>query len=232
MKTGAIIVAAGRGTRMGGGDKCALALGGFTILRHSVVTFAAVVDRVVVVVAPERVAMWEETARREQWPPVAGIIGGGESRQASARAGFDALTGTNPVDIVAIHDGARPLVTSDVIHASIEVAAAVGAAIVAIPVTDTIKRVADQRVIETPDRSSLWAAQTPQAFRTELLQRALAWAETENLTPFTDEAGLVEAFGLPVAVVAGDRRNIKVTEPVDQIIAAALLAHRGGSGHD
>lgn len=231
MKTGAIIVAAGRGTRMGGGDKCALALGGFTILRHSVVTFAAAVDRVVVVVAPERVAMWEETARRERWPPVTGIIGGGESRQASARAGFDALTGTHPVDIVTIHDGARPLVTSAVIHASIEVAAAVGAAIVAIPVTDTIKRVADQRVIETPDRSSLWAAQTPQTFRTELLQRALAWAETANLTPFTDEAGLVEAFGLPVAVVPGDRRNIKVTEPVDQIIAAALLAHRGGSGH-
>lgn len=231
MKTGAIIVAAGRGTRMGGGDKCALALGDSTILRYSVATFAAVVDCVVVVVAPGRVGAWEETARRERWPAFAAIVGGGESRQASVRAGFDVLMRADLIEVVAIHDGARPLVTAALIRSCVQAATTAGAAIAAIPVTDTIKRVADHRVVDTPDRSSLWAAQTPQAFRAEVLQAAFAWAADGTFPPFTDEAGLVEAFGHPVAVVPGDRGNIKVTEPADQIIAAALLADRGGGGH-
>jgi 2-C-methyl-D-erythritol 4-phosphate cytidylyltransferase len=232
VKTGAIIVAAGRGTRMGGGDKCARTLAGHTILRHSVAACAAAVGTVVVVVAPERVCAWQEIAQRESWPPVAAIVGGGETRQASVSAGLDALLRVCAVDLVAIHDGARPLVTAELIGTCLQAAQQVGAAIVAVPVTDTIKRVAEGRVIETPDRSALWAAQTPQAFRTDVLKRAFAWATDGNMPPFTDEAGLVEAFGCPVAVVVGNRGNIKVTEPTDHIIAAALLAARDGGGHD
>jgi 2-C-methyl-D-erythritol 4-phosphate cytidylyltransferase len=232
VKTGAIVVAAGRGTRMGGGDKCARLLGGYSILRHSVVACVAAVDRVVVVVAPERVAAWHGIARREGWPPIEAIVGGGETRQASVLDGFEALLCAGALDLIAIHDGARPLVTEQLIGACLEAAKVVGAAIAAIPVTDTIKRVAECRVIETPDRSTLWAAQTPQAFRTATLTGAFAWAAAGHMPPFTDEAGLVEAFGRPVAIVPGDRGNIKVTEPTDHIIAAALLAARDGGDHD
>ena len=106
-----------------------------------------------------------------------------------------------------------------------------GAAITAVPVTDTIKRVLDEQIVETLDRSTLWAAQTPQAFRAELLQSAFAWGDSVPHAAFTDEAGMIEAFGHPVAVVRGDRSNIKITEPVDLAIAEALLAARSGATH-
>jgi 2-C-methyl-D-erythritol 4-phosphate cytidylyltransferase len=224
--TGAIIVAAGRGTRMGGTDKCALPLNGRSLLHYSVATFAAIADAVAIVVAPDRVAAWTMTAETEAWPCVAAMVAGGESRQESVRAGFDAVRCLRAVDVVTIHDGARPLVTAETIRRCLERAWAEGAAITAVPVTATIKRVKDGQIVETVDRTTLWAAQTPQAFRAELLHAAYVWADAAPRITFTDEAGMIEAFGQPVAIVRGERSNIKVTEPADLAIAEALLNAR------
>jgi 2-C-methyl-D-erythritol 4-phosphate cytidylyltransferase len=228
---GAIIVAAGRGTRMGGTDKCALLLHGRSLVSHSVATFASVVEAIVVVVAPDRIGAWTTTAEREAWSLVAAIVAGGKTRHDSVRAGLDALQGVRDVDVVAVHDGARPLVSGETIRQCIERGWEEGAAISALPVTDTIKRVLDGQSIETLDRSTLWAAQTPQAFRAGLLHSAFAWADSAPHDAFTDEASLVEAFGHPVAIVRGDRSNIKVTEPADLAIAEALLRARNGVIH-
>jgi 2-C-methyl-D-erythritol 4-phosphate cytidylyltransferase len=224
--TGAVIVAAGRGTRMGGVDKCALPLAGEPILLHSVRTIASLVDRLVIVVAPDRLAAWMHLVAQPRWPRVDALVPGGEARSDSVHAGLIALGGAAHPETILIHDGARPLVTQDTVACCIEAARDYGAAIVAIPVTDTVKRVRDGIIIETPDRASLWAAQTPQAFRAELLEAAFAWANGAGHGPFTDEAGLVEAFGHPVHVVRGEVTNIKVTNREDLIVAEALLRAR------
>ncbi|MGI8855989.1 MAG: 2-C-methyl-D-erythritol 4-phosphate cytidylyltransferase [Thermomicrobiales bacterium] len=229
--TGAIIVAAGRGTRMGGADKCALPLRGRSLVSYSVEAFAPVVDAMVVVVAADCVAAWTATAAQEAWSHIATIVAGGETRQESVRAGFDALRTMRAVDAIAVHDGARPLISVETIRQCIAQGWLDGAAITAVPVTDTIKRVIDGRIVETLDRATLWAAQTPQAFRADLLHAAFAWADSLPHDPFTDEASLVEAFGRPVAIVRGDRANIKVTEPADLTIAEALLGAQAGAVH-
>jgi 2-C-methyl-D-erythritol 4-phosphate cytidylyltransferase len=224
--TGAVIVAAGRGTRMGGVDKCALSLAGEPILLHSVRAFAPVVDRLVVVVAPDRVQAWERVVADAAWPRIDAIVPGGDTRAESVHAGLAALNGEMGSAAILIHDGARPLVSARTIRQCLEAADAYGAAIAAIPVTDTIKRVHEGIIIETPDRSALWAAQTPQGFRANLLHAAFAWARKTGQGPFTDEAGLIEAYGHPVHVVQGDVTNIKVTNREDMIVAEALLAAR------
>ena len=221
----AVIVAAGGGTRMGGVDKGALLLDGRTVLGYSVRALRAVVDQLVVVVARARLAAWEEIAGRESWPQTA-FVQGGETRMQSARAGIDALRGRTDTDLVAIHDGARPLVTPALARAALEVAALHGASTLATPVTDTIKRVAEGMVIDTPDRATLWAAQTPQAFRLGVLRAAFAWA-TREARDWTDEAGMVEAFGHPVAIARGDRENVKITESADLALVESLLSQRG-----
>jgi 2-C-methyl-D-erythritol 4-phosphate cytidylyltransferase len=222
---GAIIVAAGRGTRMGGVDKCSLPLAGVPILLHSVRAFAPVVDRLVVVVAPDRVMEWNRTVADAQWPHIDAIVPGGDTRADSVHAGLAAMASTGDMTIL-IHDGARPLVSRETIQRCTEAVRAHGAALAAVPVTDTIKRVRDGVVIETPDRGALWAAQTPQGFRAELLQAAFAWARETGQSSFTDEAGLIEAYGHPVHIVHGDVTNIKVTNREDMIVAEALLAAR------
>ena len=225
---GTVIVAAGRGTRMGGVDKCALPLAREPILLHSVRAFATIADRLVVVVATDRVAAWKETIAGAAWPRVDAIVPGGETRAESVHAGLAALAGEAEDATILIHDGARPLVSPEIIRRCVDSARTHGAAIAAVPVTDTIKRVRDGIVVETPDRAALWAAQTPQAFRSGLLHAAFAWARETGRSPFTDEAGLIEAYGQPVHVVPGEVTNIKVTNREDLIVAEALLAARGG----
>ncbi len=225
MKAGAVIVAAGRGVRMGGLDKCALEIAGRSLLAWSVAAMAAATDAVVVVVAPDRLDEWRACAAAEGWP-VAVLVAGGATRGDSVRAGFAALRGAGDFDTVAIHDGARPLVLPAHIRACLAGAAESGAAILAAPVTDTIKRVQGGQIAETLDRTALWAAQTPQCFRASLLAAAFDWLCATGAGPFTDEAGMVEAFGQLVRVVPGDPTNIKVTTPGDLHIAAALLRAR------
>jgi 2-C-methyl-D-erythritol 4-phosphate cytidylyltransferase/2-C-methyl-D-erythritol 2,4-cyclodiphosphate synthase len=149
---------------------------------------------------------------------VQAIVAGGERRQDSVAVGLAALP--EQTEIVVIHDGARPLANAELFDRCVQAATESGAAIAAIPVADTLKRVDGQVIRGTVDRSGLWAAQTPQAFRLETLRRALAASAGEDVT---DEARLCEAVGIPVTVVPASLANLKVTHPEDIAVADALL---------
>ncbi len=219
---GAIIVGAGRGERMGGVDKVFAPLAGRPLLAYSLAAFEAsrLVHAVVVVLSEGNLERGRALVREGRWRKVRAVCAGGARRQDSTRAGLAALP---PCDFVAVHDAARPLVTTDLIRRGVEMATIAGAAVAAMPVKDTIKRVGEGgRVLETPPRDTLWAAQTPQIARRATLERAFAEADARGLT-VTDEAGLLEALGEPVTVFAGSYHNLKVTTPEDLVLAAALL---------
>jgi 2-C-methyl-D-erythritol 4-phosphate cytidylyltransferase len=222
-RTGAVIVAAGSSTRMGGADKLLLPLGGRPLLAHAVSVFAAHprIERLVVVASP---ANREQTAGLlRQLAPGALLTAGGARRRDSVRAGLDLLA---DCAYVVVHDGARPLVTSELIDAVLDGARAAGAAVCALPVTDTVKRGDQQgKVRETVPRHGLWLAQTPQAFRRELLLRG---HEASDLDA-SDDALLIELLGERVVLVPGSRENIKVTEPPDLLLAEAILQARSRS---
>jgi 2-C-methyl-D-erythritol 4-phosphate cytidylyltransferase len=218
----AILVAAGRGERMGtGSPKAFLALGGEPLLLRSGRALAAApsLDRLVAVVP----AGEEERARdilAALGKPV-DVVAGGARRQDSVLAGLkripEAFAG-----IVAVHDAARPLVDTGLVEAVLAAARETGAAVPVLPIADTVKRVAGDRVLATLDRGSLGAAQTPQAFRFELLVRAYEAAFRERVE-LTDEAMAVERLGEPVAAVSGSPRNRKLTTPEDLAWAEATL---------
>ena len=218
--TGAVIAAAGSSSRMGGVDKIFALLEGRAVLAHSVAAFEAHprVGAAVVVLHPDSVERGRDLAREMGWSKVAGVVAGGGRRQDSVAAGLDALP--NECHWVLVHDGARPCVTGDVIDRGIDAAEACGVAVAATPVKDTIKVVdAGGVVVETPDRAALWAVQTPQVFRLDLLRAAYAGNDTD----VTDDAALVEQMGHAVKVFQGSYDNIKVTTPEDLDVAAALL---------
>jgi 2-C-methyl-D-erythritol 4-phosphate cytidylyltransferase len=146
---------------------------------------------------------------------------GGPTRQRSVRCGLDKLD--TKTDMVLIHDGARPFVSSALIDRCIEAAALKGAAVVGLPVRDTIKRVSDDGYIQsTPERAGLWEIQTPQCFQRDLIVAAHKWAVTEGFEA-TDDAMVVEGMGKPVCVVAGEASNFKITVPEDLQIAEAMI---------
>ena len=152
------------------------------------------------------------------------VVPGGSTRQESVRHGLDALPGDT--DIVLIHDGARALVTEDVIRRAMESAAERGSGVAAIPVTDTIKRVdSNGRALETLNRDELRAMQTPQAFRLSLLRQAHEKAEKDGFLG-TDDAALLEHAGLPVYLTLGDPENLKLTTPADLALGEAILTLR------
>lgn len=209
---GAIVVAAGRGDRFGA-EKQFLELAGTRLVDRAVAACAAVSDEVVVVIPPGT-----------EWsgPPVAAAVPGGATRSASVRAGLDALSGAPAV--VLVHDAARPLAGRALFDAVIgAVRAGADAAVPGVPVADTIKRVRGDRVLETIDRDTVVAVQTPQAFRTAVLRAA-----HDRAGDATDDAALVEAAGGAVVVVPGDVANFKITEASDLERAAAVLARGGG----
>ena len=218
--TGAVIAAAGSSSRMAGVDKIFALLEGRAVLAHSVAAFEAHprVGAAVVVLHADSVKRGGDLAREMGWSKVAGVVAGGDRRQDSVAAGLDALP--PECQWVLVHDGARPCVTGDVIDRGIDAAEACGAAVAATPVKDTIKVIdADGVVVETPDRAALWAVQTPQVFRLDLLRAAYAGNDTD----VTDDAALVEQMGHAVRVFQGSYDNIKVTTPEDLDVAAALL---------
>jgi 2-C-methyl-D-erythritol 4-phosphate cytidylyltransferase len=220
MTIAAIIVAAGSSTRMGGGDKLLLPIGGRPLIAHSLAVFSAHprIEAVVVAASPANIDALAAVARDF---PKARVIPGGPRRRDSVLCGLDAL---GACDFVLVHDGARPLVTAPLIDAAIEGALETGAAICALPVADTVKRGDPSGLIRTTvAREDLWLAQTPQAFRTEVLRRAHASHDIDA----TDDAALVELIEQPVRLVPGTRDNIKVTTPEDLALAEALLAARG-----
>jgi len=227
MSVVALVLAAGRGERFGGDvPKGFTPLAGRSLLAHSVLALAASpeIDRILPVVPPddaERLAACRaELAGVEKL--LEPVIGGAE-RQDSMRAGLAAVPeGTT---FVAVHDAARPLVRPSLVSRVVGVAREHGAALLAVPVPDTLKRAVDGVVVETPDRREYFRAQTPQVFRIDLLREGLAKAEAAGLV-VTDDAGLVEALGVPVHLVMGDPENLKITVASDLAAAEALLARR------
>ncbi len=217
---GAVIVAAGSATRMGGIDKVMARLGGEPMIRRTVRAFqdCDAVSEIVVVTREDLIL--PITSLCADMPKVIAVVAGGKSRQESVHLGLNALSGK--VRLAAIHDGARPLVTWQVIDRVIRAANTYGAAAPAIPVKDTVKVVQGGVVKQTPDRSTLSAVQTPQVFDFDLLRGALKKTETEK-AQVTDDCSAVERMGMAVKIVEGDERNIKVTTPLDLKIAELLL---------
>lgn len=229
MIAAALIAAAGQGRRIGGGiEKQFLRLGTKPLLAHTLARFEATsrIDQIVVIVPPGREAFCRtEVVKAEGFRKISHIIAGAQTRQGSVAAGFQCLG--EEVDVVVVHDGARPFVTPSLIHAAIDMAAAVGSVVVAVPESDTLKRVAaNHTVVETLDRRQLWRAQTPQAFRRQILQEALRHAVRFHAEA-TDEASLVESLHYPVQIIPGSTWNFKVTSPDDLVLAEFLLT-RGG----
>lgn len=223
-----LLLAAGRGTRFGGDvPKAYLPLAGTAVLVHSARRLARVADpraghQLVVVVAAADRPSHLRAVRSELEALGARLVDGGESRQQSMAAGLAALAAD--CDLVLVHDAARPLFDVDQARECVRRAAECGAALLAAPAADTLKRVGDDgRVVATVDRRGIYGAQTPQVVRRELLVRALDHAREHGLDA-TDDVGLVEAIGGAVAVVPSTSTNLKITRRQDLAVAEALLA--------
>jgi len=205
---------------MGGIDKVFAPLGGKPILARVIDTFqkCKLVDQIVVVVNAKNIEKCRKLVAEERWSKVSDICAGGRRRQDSVAAGLKLLN----CQWVVIHDGARPLVTKDLIERGLEAAKETGAAIAAVPVTDTIKIADGNRIVhQTPPRQNLWAVQTPQVFRFDIIARAYEQTKGE----VTDDASLVEKLGYKVKLYMGSYDNIKITNPDDLALAEALQKH-------
>jgi 2-C-methyl-D-erythritol 4-phosphate cytidylyltransferase len=216
-KVTALVLGAGRGTRMGGKvDKQFLKINEHPILAYTLAKFQnhPAIDNIVVVTAEKDLAYCRnEIVEKYRFSKVSHIIPGGEERQDSVLAGLLALD--QETEWVAVHDGVRPLITPQTISDVLKVAFAKGAAIVGVPAKDTIKVVnPDLTVQTTPARASLWHVQTPQVFRRELLLKAYHQAAEVGWRG-TDDASLVEKLGEPVSLVQGEYTNLKITTPED-----------------
>src|SRR6267154_540463 len=236
-RTAAILVAAGRGLRAGsGGPKQYRTIGGQTVIFRAMQAFCRHPDVFAVqpVLNPDDTAIFTQAVAGLPYQPP---TRGGATRQASVHAGLEAMAADKP-DIVLIHDAARPFVTPSVISRAIDAAGRTGAAVPAIPVTDTIKQVSDTGDVEaTPERARLRIAQTPQAFRFDIILEAHRRAAREARSDFTDDAALAEWAGLTVATFEGDPANMKLTTPEDFVreearLGAMLGDVRTGSGYD
>jgi 2-C-methyl-D-erythritol 4-phosphate cytidylyltransferase len=224
MNATAILVGAGSGVRFGNSSKVFVLLAGHPVIAYSLDAFqqSASIERIVLVAGEHTLSEAHALAATGRWPKLDRVVAGGERRQDSVRNGLTSIQ--HRAGHVAIHDAARPLVRTTDIDRCVSVAAESGAAILAVPVTDTLKRVANNRIVETVPRDNLWAAQTPQVFDTKLLKKALRIGEEKELT-VTDEASLFEALGMEVVVVEGSPANLKITVPADLVMAEALIAH-------
>jgi 2-C-methyl-D-erythritol 4-phosphate cytidylyltransferase len=224
VRAGVVIPAGGAGRRMGGACKPFLDLAGRPLLQHTLEPFLRSADVAQIAVALPSDIMVDPPQWLVDLAPRVLLVAGGTERGDSVRHGIDALD--QDISVILVHDAARPLVTDDIVRRCIDAAAAGRAVIAAIPVTDTIKQVNDSgRITGTPDRSGLWAAQTPQAFPAPMLRDAVARAAADDFHA-TDDAALVERLGIEVAVVHGSAENVKVTSPADMFVAEAVLARR------
>ena len=217
---GAVIVAAGTASRMGGIDKVMAQLGGEPMIVRTVRAFqdCDAISEIVVVTRDDLIL--PITGLCKNMDKVTAVVAGGKTRQESVNLGLNALS--DKVRLAAVHDGARPLASWQLIDRVIRAANTYGAAAPAVPVKDTIKVVEGRVVKSTPDRASLYAVQTPQVFDFDLLRGALAKAKADNAN-VTDDCSAVERIGFSVKIVEGDERNLKVTTPLDLRIAELLL---------
>lgn len=220
---GAVIVAAGSASRMGGIDKVMAPLGGEPMILRTVRAFedCEAVKEIVIVTREDLMGPIAELC--SGFTKIRSVVQGGSSRQESVKLGL--LAFSKEVRLAAVHDGARPLVSGELIDKVIRAAHSYGAAAPAIPVKDTIKVFEGGFITATPDRSTLRAVQTPQVMDRDLLLGALEKAEQEG-TALTDDCSAVEHIGMRVRLVEGEERNLKVTTPLDLKIAELLLEEK------
>lgn len=222
-KTAAIIVAAGWGERMGGVDKIFAPLAGKLLLEWVVNVFhrSNLIDQIIVVLSKENVKQGKTLVLERNWSKISDICSGGEERQRSVANGLKLI---KDCSWVVIHDGARPLVTEALIEDGLKAAQTNWAAVAAVPVTDTIKLADDDGfVLGTPPRRRLWAVQTPQVFRFDIIMEA--HNKEEGIV--TDDASLVERLGYKTKLYMGSYDNIKITTPSDLALAGILLEGSG-----
>ncbi len=222
----AIIVAAGRGSRMGGGRaKQFREISGIPIIIHTLRRFeqCSTVGETTVVLPEAEREEFLSLSKTYGLRKLARAVAGGETRALSVWNGLQSLGAVGEVDVVAVHDGVRPFVTPEEIDRVVREAEESGAAILAAPAVETIKEAEGKRVLRTHERSRLWHAQTPQCFRLELLRRAYETALAEGAADATDCSALVERLGATVRIVEGGPHNIKVTTPRDFALAEILL---------
>ncbi len=221
MLVDAVVVAAGRSTRFGEGDKLLADLNGRPVIAWSLAALAAAesIGRVAIVGREDLLGALEAIGRETLGEALAAVVAGGARRRDSVEAGLRAVMS----EYVAIHDGARPLVTPALIDACVAEAAGAAGAILVGAVTDTIKEVEGGAIVGSPDRGRLRAAQTPQVVRREAWLAAATLSDGDE----TDDAAMLARAGLEVRIVEGDAANLKVTRPVDLTLARVLLAERG-----
>ena len=222
----AIVVAAGKGTRLGGNQpKQFLELCGVPIIIHTLRLFERCeeINEIIVVVPAEKTAAFSSLAEKFEVRKLSRVVAGGATRAQSVRRGLNAISNA---EIVAVHDGLRPFVTPDEIDRVVAAASASGAAILVAPVADTIKDIENGRVKRTPPRQNLRRALTPQCFRYDLLKRAYDQLEEVESAGIevTDDSLLVERLGAEIIAVEGSARNIKITQEEDLVLAKAILS--------
>jgi 2-C-methyl-D-erythritol 4-phosphate cytidylyltransferase len=225
MKKYAVIVAGGKGLRMGGDlPKQFLPLQGKPVLMHTLEAFrAAEAELTLIVVLPvDQHDYWAEVCSRYPSMPAHLVAPGGETRFHSVRNGLQ-LIPADEESLVAVHDGVRPFVAAEVIHRCFETAVEQGAVVPVVPVVDTVRELLEAGESRTVSRDRYRLVQTPQTFRTSLLLKAY---QQPYQTAYTDDASVVEALGAPVTLVEGNRENIKLTTPFDLLVAESILQAR------
>ena len=220
----AVVVAGGTGTRFRG-DKLFAPLVRMPVLAHTLLAFerSPMVTEIVVAARSDMLAEAGNLCREYGIEKARLIVPGGETRLLSSYAGV--MAASSDSGVIAIHDGARPLVTDKIIEDTIWAAYRHSAAVPAIPVRDTIKKAAEHIVLETPDRSSLYAVQTPQCFQADLIRAALADAQ-KHAPEVTDDCMAVERVGGQIWLTEGSEENIKITTPLDLALAELILQRR------
>lgn len=224
MKTVAIIVAGGSGTRFGAQlPKQFLELDGEPILMRTIEAFEEALEGaahdIVVTLPADQMNLWQELCGRYAFVVAHRVVAGGETRWHSVKNALDNIADGTDVDVIAVHDGVRPLATPDLISRVLDAACRDGAAIPVVPLNDSVRQVAGD-TSHALDRSSLRAVQTPQAFDARLLLDA--YSQPYRPT-FTDDASVVECAGHGITLVEGDARNLKITRPMDLALAEYLL---------
>lgn len=221
----AVVAAAGSSRRMEGADKILLSLRDEPVIIHTlrVLEYSPCIQEIVVVTREDLIVPLSKLCSDYFLTKVRKVILGGETRVHSVQLGI--LEVSEQAELIAIQDGARPLLTPEVLEEAVLTAAKCGAAAPAIPVKNTIKRAVGGVVEETPDRSALFAVQTPQVFEADLIRAALYKAAEEDL-PLTDDCSAVERMGMKVTLTRGSEENIKITTPADLAVAEALLDWR------
>lgn len=225
LKCSAVVVSAGLARRMGGVDKVLAPLGELPVLVHTLYAFqdCPAIHEIIVVAREDLVVEVGRLCREFNLDKVRKVIVGGQERVHSVQAGLGEVD--PEAELIAIHDGARPLVSQEIIRDTVARAALTGAAAPAVPLVDTIKRGEEGQTVETVDRSQLWAVQTPQVFEAVLIKAATKKALEDGELP-TDDCGSVERLGMRVTLTSGSRENLKITTPLDLILGEAVLRAR------